>query len=392
VDELNDQIKTLANDIKSSIHDQYLTAVDQEQSLENQVAQLKGATLAEQDRSVRYNILAREADTNRTLYDGLLQRYKEVSAESGVTTNNISIIDRADAPIEPSSPNLLLNLVLSLLAGGAIAAGVVFIREQMDDAIRAPEDIERKLALPVLGVVPVLEGDQDVAEALEAPRSAFAEAYHALRGSLLYSTVDGLPRTLLVTSAQASEGKSTTSYAIASDIAKLGKRVILVDLDLRRPSLHRMLKLDNDMGVSSLLTHQTDLRAVIRPTEHDNLSFMSSGPIPPSPTDLLGGPTLPDMLAKLGETFDMVICDGPPVLGLADAPLIAALTDATMFVVQSNRGHRGATKTAVRRLQNVHSNLIGAVLTKFDARKVGYGHTYGYDYYDYGAGDGRNVE
>jgi capsular exopolysaccharide synthesis family protein len=348
---------------------------------------LKSATLAEQDRSVRYNILAREADTNRTLYDGLLQRYKEVSAASGVTTNNISVIDKADAPIAPSSPNLLINLLLSLLGGAAVAAGMVFIREQMDDAVRAPEDIERKLALPVLGVVPVIEDYNGILEALEAPRSAFAEAYHALRGSLLYSSVDGLPRSLLVTSAQASEGKSTTSFALAYDLAKLGKRTILVDLDLRRPSLHQLFALENDVGVSSLLTHQAALPAAIKQTFQENFSFMASGPIPPSPTDLLGGQVLPDLLNRLREMFDVVICDGPPVLGLADAPLLAALVDATIFVVESNRGHRGATKRAVRRLQSVHTNVVGAVLTKFNARKAGYGHTYGYDYYDYGAID-----
>lgn len=387
VDELNSQIKTLATDIRASIHDQYLTALDQERSLEQQVSLLKGATLAEQDRSVRYNILAREADTNRTLYDGLLQRYKEVSAASGVTTNNISVIDKADAPIEPSSPDLLRNLILSLLGGVAIAAGVVFVREQMDDAVRAPEDIERKLALPVLGVIPVIENQGSVLETLEAPRSAFAEAYHALRGSLLYASVDGLPRSLLVTSAQASEGKSTTSFALAYDLAKLGKRTILIDLDLRRPSLHRLLGLETDIGMSSLLTHQATLPTAIMPTFQENLSFIASGPIPPSPTDLLGGQTLPDLLNRLRETFDVVICDGPPVLGLADAPLLATLVDATIFVVESNRGHRGATKTAVRRLQSAHSNVVGAVLTKFSARKAGYGHTYGYDYYDYGAAD-----
>ncbi|MGN6279405.1 MAG: GumC family protein [Sphingomonas sp.] len=387
VDELNDQLKTLATDIKASIRDQYETALDQEKSLENEVISLKGATLAEQDRSVRYNILAREADTNRTLYDGLLQRYKEVSAESGVTTNNISIIDRADVPIEPSSPKLVKSMILALLAGIALAAGVVFVREQMDDAVRAPEDIERKLALPVLGVIPVTDTSKNLIDELESPRSAFAEAYHALRGSLLYSTVDGLPRTILVTSSQASEGKSTTSFATAFDIAKLGKRVLLVDLDLRRPSLHRTLKLDNDVGVSSLLTHQSTVDAAIRKAGFENLWFLSSGPIPPSPTDLLGGLALGELLAQLREKFDVVICDGPPVLGLADAPLLGAVAEATIFVIESDRGHRGATKTAIRRLLSVHTNVIGAVLTKFNARKGGYGYTYGYNYYEYGGGD-----
>lgn len=387
VDELNQQINTLASNIRASIRDQYEAALKQEQSLEEQVGTLKNATLAEQDRSVRYNILAREADTNRTLYDGLLQRYKEVSAESGVTTNNISIVDRADPPMRPASPKLSLNLLLSLLAGIAIAAGVVFVREQMNDAVRAPEDIERKLNLPVLGVIPAAEDAGNLIEALESPRSPIAESYHALRVALLYSTVNGLPRSLLVTSTQPSEGKSTTAFAIAADFARLGKRTVLIDLDLRRPSLHRVLKMSNDVGLSSLLVHQAGLEAIVRPTPIAHLDFISSGPIPPNPTDLLGSPALAEMLALLSEKYDLVVLDGPPVLGLADAPLLTALTEGTIFVIESDRGHRGATKSAVRRLQGARANLLGAVLTKFDAKKVGYGYAYGYDYYHYGSAD-----
>jgi capsular exopolysaccharide synthesis family protein len=387
VDELNQQVTTLASDIRASIRDQYESALKQEQALEGQVNTLKNATLAEQDRSVRYNILAREADTNRTLYDGLLQRYKEVSAESGVTTNNISIVDRADPPMRPSSPKLSLNLLLSLLAGIAIAAAVVFVREQMNDAVRAPEDIERKLNLPVLGVIPTAEDADNLIEALESPRSPIAESYHALRVALLYSTVNGLPRSLLVTSTQPAEGKSTTAFAIAADLARLGKRTVLIDLDLRRPSLHRVLKMSNDVGLSSLLAHQADLAAIVRATPIAHLDFISSGPIPPNPTDLLGSATLSEMLALLSEKYEVVVLDCPPVLGLADAPLLTALTEGTIFVIESDRGHRGATKSAVRRLQAARANLLGAVLTKFDAKKVGYGYAYGYDYYRYGSHD-----
>lgn len=391
VDELSQQINTIASNIRTSIRDQYVAAQRQEQALEAQVNQLKGATLAEQDRSVQYNILAREADTNRTLYDGLLQRYKEVSAQSGVTTNNISIVDQADPPIKPSSPKLGLNLILALVIGAAVAAGIVFIREQMDDAVRAPDDIERKLGLSVLGVVPRAEGSEDVIAALEAPRSPVAEAYHALRASLLLSSVDGLPRSLLITSSQAGEGKSTTSYAIASDMARLGKRTVLIDVDLRRPNLHRLMGTNNDAGVSTVLTHQATLASVLRPTEFDNLHFISSGPIPPSPTELLGSPALAELVGRLQDEFDLVVLDGPPVLGLADAPILATVAESTALVVESNRGHRGATKSAVRRLQATHANLIGAILTKFEAQKAGYGYAYGYDYYHYGTADDRRA-
>ncbi|MFA6117507.1 MAG: polysaccharide biosynthesis tyrosine autokinase [Sphingomonas sp.] len=387
VEQLSQQIRTLATNIRSSIRDQYQVAMKLEQSLDTDVRALKGDTLAEQDRSVRYNILAREADTNRTLYDGLLQRFKEVSAAAGITSNNVSVIDQADPPSKPSSPKLFLNLAFSLLAGLAAAAALVFIREQMDDAVRVPEDIDRKLGLTVLGAIPLVKAGEDVLELLQSPRSAISEAYHGLRTSLLYSSIEGLPRNLLVTSSQSGEGKSTTSFAIAADLAKLDKRVVLVDVDLRRPSLHRVLGTRNGIGLSSLLTRQARVDQAIQATSIANLMFIASGPIPPSPTELLGSPSMRELLEKLGEEFDVVVLDGPPVLGLADAPILSALVEGTIFVVESSRGHRGATKAAVRRLQSAHSHLLGGVLTKFDPRKAGNNQYYGYDYYYYGISD-----
>lgn len=389
VDQIAKQIEALATDIRSAVKTQYDAALRQEQSLNGQVKSLTGDTLAEQDRSVQYNILARDADTNRTLYDGLLQRYKDLSAAAGVTTNNISIIDQADAPTKPSSPRLALNMALALLLGVAAAGAIVFAKEQMDDAVRIPEDLERKLGLHSLGVIPKVKADEDLLELLESPRSALSEAYHALRTSLLYSTVESLPRTLLITSSQSGEGKSTTSFAIASDLARLDKRVVLVDTDLRRPSLHRMLNAKNEAGLSSVLTRQVKLDQAIQPTSFENLSFLSSGPIPPSPTELLGSARMRELLDHLTQQFDVVVLDGPPVLGLADAPILAAAAEGTIFVVESNRGHRGSTKTAVRRLQSAHSRLLGGVLTKFDPKQSGNSQYYGYEYYYYGITDER---
>jgi capsular exopolysaccharide synthesis family protein len=384
LDEINNQITTIATSIKQSIRQQYESAHARETSLVSQVAALKNATLSEQDRSVRYNILARDADTNRTLYEGLLQRYKEVSAAAGITASNISVVDHAHVPIEPSSPRLLLNLALALLAGIAIAGGVVFVREQLDDAIRAPEDVERKLGLPTLGIIPATETD-DLRTELFAPRSPLAEAYNSLRTALLYSTPQGLPPVLFVTSSQASEGKSTTSYALATGLAKLGQRVVLVDIDLRRPAQHRAFDTSNDSGMSDLLTGHGDIAAVLQETSIPNLSFIAAGPIPPSPTELLGSQHMADVLNALKRDFDVVILDGPPVLGLADAPLVASIVGTAMFVVEASRGHRGATKAALRRLRTGHTHVLGAVLTKFDPKSTNSDYSYyGYNYYQYG--------
>jgi capsular exopolysaccharide synthesis family protein len=383
--EINSQVTTIATGIKQSIEQQYESARAREDALDAQVDAIKNDTLSEQDRSVRYNILARDADTNRTLYEGLLQRYKEVSAAAGITASNISVVDQAAVPTRPSSPRLLINLTLALLAGLAIAGGVVFVREQLDDAIRAPEDVERKLGLATLGVIPATEAE-DLREELAAPRSPLAEAYNSLRTALLYSTPQGMPRALFVTSSQASEGKSTTSYALAVGLARLGQRVVLVDVDLRRPAQHRTFGASNQTGMSDLLTAHGAIADALQPTDVANLAFIAAGPVPPSPTELLGNQSMVDILDQLKRDFDAVILDGPPVLGLADAPLLASMVGTTVFVVEAARGHRGATKAALRRLKTGYTHVLGAVLTKFNPKHTTSDYSYyGQNYYQYGS-------
>jgi len=349
-----------------------------------QVSGLKEATLGEQDRSVQFNILSREVDTNRTLYDGLLQRYKEVSAASGISTNNISIVDVADAPLRPSSPKLLVNLAVALLVGLVLAAGLVYLREQIDDAVRSPVDIERKLGLIVMGTIPRVPLGEDMLTVLAKPLTPVNEAYAALRTSLSYSSAQGLPQTLLITSSQPAEGKTTTSFALAAAFAKLGNRVLLVDSDLRRPSLHKLLGVANTVGLSGLLVQRGNIEEAMIPLPEFNLTLLPSGRIPPNPTDVLAGGTLPAVLERLQQHFDIIVIDGPPVLGLADAPLLSAQVEATLLIVESNRGFGGRTKGAIRRLRAANGVIVGAVLTKFEARKSGYGYEYGYEYYSYG--------
>lgn len=386
LDEVDRQLAQLAGNIRASIRNRYVVAANQERSLAAEVGGLKAATLSEQDRSVRFTILSREVDTNRTLYDGLLQRFKELSAAAGIASNNISVVDAAEPPLGPSSPRLFFNMALALLAGLVLAAAATFAREQVDDVVRSPADLERKLHLVPLGVVPRLPADADPAVDLRQPKSSIAEAYNALRSALLYSTVDGLPRSILVTSTQAGEGKSTTSGAIAAGFAKLGKRVLLVDADLRRPSLHKMFTGATAGGMSDLLIGQAELVDVAAPVVDEGFWLVAAGPLPPNPTDLLSGGRLAEVIARMEAAFDIVVIDGPPVLGLADAPMLAANVRATLFVIEANRGLRGRTKSAIRRLRLNHAHILGALLTKFEARKAGVDQYYGYDYYAYGEG------
>jgi capsular exopolysaccharide synthesis family protein len=381
---INAQITISATNIRNGIRSEYMAASQAERQLVQQVDEAKAATLNEQDDTVQYGLLAREVDTNRQVYDGLLQRYKELNAAAGITISNTSIIDVADAPLKPTSPNIWRNLATGIAAGLALAVISVAIKDQFDDSIRIPEDLETKLGLALLGVVPRVRNG-DPAEMMADPKSSVSEAYNSLRGALIYSTPDGLPQTMLVTSAQASEGKSTTTYAIAVGFARMGKKVVLLDADLRRPTLHRSIDYDNVQGLSTLLTSSDSLASVLKPTAYPNLSIVPSGPVPSSPTELISGIRMREVLTEASNTHDVVLIDSPPVLGLADAPMMAAIVDGVIFVVEADRSRHGSLKAALRRLRAVRRNILGGVLTKFDPLRSAnrYSSYYGYEYYQY---------
>jgi capsular exopolysaccharide synthesis family protein len=250
-----------------------------------------------------------------------------------------------------------------------------------------PRDVEVKLGLPVLGSIPLLEKGMQPRQALSDTRSALSEAYHSLRSALQFSTKDGFPQTLLVTSARPSEGKSTTALAIAHNMARLGYRTLLVDADLRDPSLHKTIGADNRSGLSNILTGAAKLAEVVQDTDDENLFIIPCGPLPPNPAELLASTRLQVFAQTAADEFDMVIFDGPPVMGLADAPMIASVLKGTLLVIEAGRTGRAQARAALRRLAMVNAHLLGVVLTKFDARKstYGYGYGYGYEYeYDYG--------
>jgi capsular exopolysaccharide synthesis family protein len=378
------ELTRAANEARNSVRAQYVGALQAENQLRGRVASLRGDTLAEQDRSVRYNTLAREADTNRSIYEGLLQRFRELNASAGITASNLTVIDVAAPPQKPSSPKLLLNLVLALVVGLVLAIVVIYLRDQLDDRIRTPEDIGAKVGLKLLGVTPKLD-DGDPKAAIDDPKSPLSESYSALRTSLLYSTATGLPKLLLVTSAQPSEGKTTTSYAVARGFARTGKRVLLVDADLRRPSVHKIAGIKNKVGLSSLLINEATVATAVSATDVDGLTVLPSGPIPPSPAELLSSPRMVALLEQFEGMFDLVVVDSAPVLGLADSPELAGLADGVMMVIEADRGRGGQLKAAVRRLRAMRPVMLGAVLTKFDPTKGSnaYSAYYGYDYYHY---------
>lgn len=392
IEDLDRRIAAEVNSIKSSLtiglQSQYDIAAGQEQKLSGEVARLTKNVLGLRESSIRYDILQRDIDTKRQLYDNLLHQYKEIGVSSNLQTNNISVVDRAQPPGGPSKPRPARNITLSILLGLALGIGLALLLELLDESIRTPEDVERKLGLPLLGSIPRLEKGVTPAMALGDLRSAFSEAYYSVRTALQFSTNQGVPSSLAVTSARPSEGKSTTSVALAKNFARLGARVLLIDADLRNPSLHRVLQTENDEGFSNYLTGGGSLIQFAKPTDSNNLFFIPCGPLPPNPAELLAGQRMREMLEEARQTFDMVILDCPPVMGLADAPLLASSAAGTVLVVEAGGTGRHLAKGSIRRLGVGHARLLGVLLTKFDARRSsqGYGYGYGYSYeYAYGS-------
>lgn len=386
LDEVRSQLNTLASEIRASIQGEYTVARSREVALQRQVEGLKGEVLDLRGRRVQYDILQREVDTSRSLYDALLQRYNEVGVTGGVVANNISIIDTATPPSRPSKPRMLLNIALAALLGLGFGGLVAFLIEALDETLATPDDVESKIGMSVLGVIPLLEKGKSPREALSDVRSNFAEAYYSLRTALQFSTPEGAPQTLLVTSTRPAEGKSTTAFAIAVNLARLGRRVLLMDGDLRNPSMHRLMHANNDAGVSNVLSGNAALQSLVGPTDEKGLDFIPCGPIPPNPAELWGGDRMRKVLAEAASHYDHVVIDGPPVLGFADSPLLAAAVGGTVFILESKGTRRAQARGALRRLAVGDGRILGVVLTKFNTKTTQYG---GYDYaydYDYGSG------
>src|SRR5262245_24477960 len=272
ISEIDRQLATEVQTIKSSLKAAYENSRNQEAELQKQVETLKAEVLDLQKRSMSYNILKREVDTNRTLYEGLLQRYKEVDVASGVGANNVFIVERAELPGAPSSPQLSRALLFSFALGLGAGLAAAYVLEYLDDTIKSPEEGERVTRLATLGIVPKVRGGQSVEEELNDLRSAVSEAYRSLCTALQFSTESGLPKTLFVTSAGPSEGKSITALAIARHFATLGLKVLIVDGDLRNPSLHSKLGLDNAVGFSNYLTGQCTPPETFQKSEIPNLA------------------------------------------------------------------------------------------------------------------------
>jgi capsular exopolysaccharide synthesis family protein len=416
LDDTRARLKETVAEIVGSVKLEYRAAAAREKQLEQEVAQEKARALALNDASLKDGILARDVDTNRQLYESVLKRMKEMGVAAEARATNVSVVDRAIPPASPSSPRKSLAILLSALLGLSGAIGVAFSIEHLDDTFKTPEEIERHLHLATLAFVPDLsrlqngnhrleleagEGRRESSDlpaerqTISAPekfkrdgtrqRWALAmarEAYRTIRSQVLLSRAGEPPKTVLITSAVAEEGKSVTAVNMAITFAHKGRRVLLIDADLRRARCHELLRCDGRPGLSEVLTGQTSLGDVIADTGVTNLFFISAGAVPPDPPELLGSARMREILLELGAPYDHIIIDSAPVMPVSDSVVLSRHVDG-VIVIAGRATSRQLVKRACLRIGDTEAKILGLVLNQVSVHHASYYPYNGYHHYSY---------
>jgi succinoglycan biosynthesis transport protein ExoP len=369
-----------------SIKNDYDTSVLEERTLSQNLEAAKADAQDLSRKSVGYNVMEREAKSNRQVYESLLQREKELRVASNSRSNNVRVVDRAEVPKAALAPTGRRTWLMSFAIGLIAAIGVAFGLDYMNDTIKTPEDVTRRLKLPFLGLVPSVRGDKHPVLASSHVPHDFGEAFRSLRTSLMSRFTTEGTKTLLVTSAQPLEGKTTTACNIAMALAYGGARVLLIDADMRRPGLHRPLQLTNERGLSQVLIGQARVRDVIQRTVDPNLLAITAGRTPPNPSELLASERMKTLLSNLSHgPFDWIVIDTPPVLAVTDAVILAPLVSGVAFVVGAEMTRRRLAERALDTIMSAHPRFAAVVLNKVDfaRNKYYYSRYYGHQYKNY---------
>jgi capsular exopolysaccharide synthesis family protein len=318
----------------------------------------------------------------RSTYSTLVASYQQVKLAEAEASNNLVVAESAEVPQRPIRPRPLVTALLAAIFGVLVAVAAAFVIEYLDDTVKTPDDVNRVSGLPTLGAIAKLKegsGDRQLVASVES-KTPESEAYRTLRTNIQFSSVDRPTRTLLVTSSGPSEGKSTTAANLSVVMAQTGKRVIVVDADLRRPVLHRIFEVPNNTGLTTALLAGDDmtLEGHLRPTKVENLSVLTSGPIPPNPSEILGSHRMAGLIESLTRLADMVIFDSPPVLAVTDAAVLGRQVDGVVLVADARQTREQVLARAVAELQNTGANLLGIVLNRLDSRAGGYDYYYYY--------------
>lgn len=370
-----------------SIKTEYELAKSNEANLRGMLSNTKAEALNLNEKFIQYGVILREVETNRQLYDALIKKMKEQSVTEEIQTVNVWVVEKAEKPASPIKPRKALNILLGIIVGLFGGIGLAFFIEYLDNTIKSPEDVETKLGVPVLGVIPLLESKEENIEEiiLKEPQSIYAESYKTVRTAIMLSSASKPPQNIQITSMGPDEGKTVTSVNIATTVARSGYSVLLIDSDLRKPRIHTIFRLNNLSGLSTYLAGSTfDIEAVLkRPLS--NLSVMPSGPIPPNPSELLGSTRMTELLSILNAKFDVIIWDSPPLMTVTDSLILSKILNGTIIVTKAGKTtydivERGLKLLKGRREADIGSRVLGIVINGFDVKK---GDQYYYQYYNY---------
>ena len=387
VEELNNELGAVQADIKIEIarlaakfKKDYMAALEREKLLRASLENQKTEENQLNESAIEYSLLKRDVDSNRQLYEGLLQKLKEAGVMTGLRSSNVRIVDPASAPTAPSTPNIPRNLLMSLLVGLAGGVSLAFILESRDDTVHSLEQAQMITGLPSLAVIPLaarasrslvqVKRQRQTAPASVAamhPKSHIAEAYRALRTSILLSRAGQSAKVLMVTSALPQEGKTTTSVNLAIVLAQRDARVLLIEGDMRRAGISEVFDFKSDIGLSTVLAGDTKVHAAIRSVPGvPNLSVLPAGPVPVNPSEMLASARMKDLLANLADDFDYMIIDTPPVLSVTDAVLLSQLSDSTLLVIRAGVTGKAALRRVYDVLTHVDARMMGVILNAAD--------------------------
>lgn len=433
VKEVNKQIAALEKQIQDgraqavttgskTLEMRYHAALDRERALRADFEQQRGATRTQNEAAINYHIIQQEIETNKSLLDGLLQRAKENDVVLAGTPNNLHVTDYATPPRVPIGPNRLQGIVLAFLFSLGFGVCLATMLEYLDDSVRTSEDVSRVLRLPTLATIPVLKTGRSRRALTKGPtslqlqkangnsngngngsgngngngnvrlnaallldldqRSPLAEAYRHLRTSVLLSAAGRAPKTVVVTSCVPSEGKTTTTINLAVTLAQTGARVLVIDGDMRRPSVHGSFGVENKRGLSNVLSSEmgeAEMLTLIQQEVESGLYLLTSGPVPPNPAELIGSDQMRHVLLELGKTFDHIVIDSPPVASFTDGILLSAIADGVILVIHANECSRKVVQRSRQALLDVGAKVLGVVLNRVNLRSPDY--YYSYQYY-----------
>lgn len=359
---------------------------------EKDISKLLSATQQEaqnlNEKFIQYSVLKRDVDTKRQLFDSLLKRMGEQNINEEVQSVNVVHLEPAKMPKAPDRPRKLLNIMLGLIFGCFGGFGLVFFMEYFDNTLKSPDDVEQKLGVPVLGMIGFLKHDdaahdfQEIETIVQTdPKSPYSENYKALRTAIMLSSADSPPNKLLVTSMGPEEGKTATSVNLATVIAQMDKKVLLIDCDLRKPRIHKIFKMENNAGVSTFVAGSST--KIVRQSRIPNLYVITSGPIPPNPSEMLGSARFDELLASVLDKFDMVICDSPPLLSVTDSLILSRKIGNVMVVARAGKATFEMVAKGLKAINEIKARAIGILLNAVDFSKGGYYYYYRYHNYDY---------